>query len=457
MATLKPLRWLAAAALLTAPRWLPRRVTALRGKVFALVNGDAVVTFPNAEVGPERFQEVYAHPAATGRSKGAGLSDLFWYWLAPGPEIHQEHLEAGPRYDEVSAVTARILGGSSEELTAMAARCAARVFEELAPGEVTLVRLRDAVMPLWAEFFHELVFAEPCPRPVRDLIIGHADDVVTALKCTGLRHPERRARLTRYLRRRVESGDIPHELPSGLSTLDKAHYLQGTFFNTAVVQSSEAMAHLLLALAQHPHVRRRLTEDPADDRYFNQVLDETFRMYPLFGIAHRIALADLELPHGPTLPRGTVLCFDYPAYQATGCPRPEVFDPERWTDRTTRPQHHIPFGIAANRPCPAWRLSPLVLRAATREVLRRFTLDAPVSHTRPLPNRGPCLLIRHGARPRGLPAIRVFLRARDHAEDLVRSLLQLALGTVMVLDARRKRLAGRYFDTHTEQGCPVRH
>ncbi|MBB4680570.1 cytochrome P450 [Crossiella cryophila] len=457
MPVLKPLRWLAAAAVLTVPYWLPKRVTALRGKVFTLVNGDSAVTFPNAEVGPERFQEIYAHPAATGRSKGAGLSDLFWYWLAPGPEIHQEHLEPGPRYDEVAAATARILAGTSEELAALAARCAGKVLDELAPGEVTLVRLRDLMMPVWAEFFHELVFGEPCPRAARDLIIGHADDVVTALKCTGLRHPERRARLTRYLHRRVQDGDIPHELPSGLSTLDTAHYLQGTFFNTAVVQTSEAMAHLLLALAQNPPVRRRLTEQPADARYFNQVLDETFRMYPLFGIAHRIATADIELDGGPTFPRGSVLCFSYPDYQATGCPRPEVFDPERWTDRTTRPQHHIPFGIAANRPCPAWRLSPLVMRAVSREVLRRFRLDSPVSHTRPLPNRAPCLLIRHGARVPQLPAVRVFLRVRDRCEDLARSLVQLVLGTVMVLDARRQRLAGRYFDTHTEQGCPAHH
>ncbi|MCK2241433.1 cytochrome P450 [Crossiella sp. S99.2] len=454
---LKPLRWLAAVAVLTAPHWLPKRVTALRGKVFTLVNGDAAVTFPNAEVGPDRFQEVYSHPAATGRSKGAGLSDLFWYWLAPGPEIHQEHLEPGPRYDEVAAATARILAGTSEELTTLAARCAGQVLDELTPGEITLVRLRDLMMPVWAEFFYELVFREPCPRAARDLIIGHADDVVTALKCTGLRHPERRARLTRYLHHRVRDGDIPHELPSGLSTLDTAHYLQGTFFNTAVVQSAEAMAHLLLALAQNPPVRQRLTERPADGRYFNQVLDETFRLYPLFGIAHRIATADLELDDGPTYPRGSVLCFNYPDYQATGCPRPEVFDPERWTDRTTRPQHHIPFGIAANRPCPAWRLSPLVMRAVSREVLRRFSLDSPVSHTRPLPNRAPCLLIRHGARPRHLPAVRIFLRVRDRCEDVSRSLVQLVLGTVMVLDARRQRLAGRYFDTHTEQGCPAHH
>ena len=60
---------LAAAAVLTAPRWLPGRVVDLRVRVFQLVNGDRVVTLPNAEHGPEVFERVYADPAVNGRSR----------------------------------------------------------------------------------------------------------------------------------------------------------------------------------------------------------------------------------------------------------------------------------------------------------------------------------------------------------------------------------------------------
>ncbi|MBN6042279.1 cytochrome P450 [Amycolatopsis sp. 195334CR] len=430
---------------------LPELVVALRVRVFEAVNGDQVITLPDQD---SRFMEVYAHPAANGRSRGAELSDLFWYWLSPGPEVHQEHLEDGPRYDEVARTTLRILAGSSEKHAEAAARCTAAVLDALVPGRARLVRLRDLMMPVWAEFCYELVFREPCPPEARKLIVGHADDVVTALKCTGLRHPRRRARLTRYLARRLP--DIPHVLPDSLSDQEKVHYLQGTFFNTAVVQLSEAMAHLLLVLAQHPDVQRRLAEDPGDERYFAQVLDETLRLFPLFGIAHRIATADIETPGG-TLPEGSVLCFSYPGYHATGYTDPEVFDPSRWERLSARDAHHIPFGVAANRPCPAWRLSPLVMRAATIEVLRRFRLHSTVSHTRPLPHRAPCLLDR---RAFPLPASRVraigaFLRVRDRVENLTRSVAQLVFGTWMVLDARHRRLAGRYFDTHDTQGCPI--
>ncbi|MEU7476635.1 cytochrome P450 [Lentzea sp. NPDC042327] len=429
-------------------RWLPGRVVALRAKVFEKVNGDNAITFPNDVVGPDRFQELYGHPAVNGRSRGAGLSDLFWYWLSPGPEVHQEHLEDGPRYDDVARVTRTFLAGPSADLADLATRCTAKVLGEVLTGPVTHVRLRDLMMPVWAEYFYELVFGEPCPRYARDLVVEHADDVVSALKCTGLRHPARRERLSRYLR--VRLADVRHPLPETLSETEQVHYLQGTYFNTAVVQMSEAMAHLLLALAQHPEAARRAD----DDRYFGHVLDETFRLYPLFGIAHRITTADVVLDEHTSFPAGSVLCFDYPAYHATGYDDPHAFDPSRWERTNARREHHIPFGVAANRPCPAWRLSPIAMRAAAREVLRQVTPHSPVAHTRSLPSRGPCLLVRTGPVPRRRLAL---MRVRDRWGDVWRSVVQLVLGTVMVVHARRLRLAGRYFETNDPQGCPVRH
>jgi hypothetical protein len=443
---------------LSVPYWLPRAVVALRVRVFARINGPEGVVVPNAEVDADRFTELYEHPAASGRSKGAALSDLFWYWLSPGPEVHQEHLEPGPRYDAVARTTAAILAGSSAELSAAAALRTARVLDELVPGDAALVRLRDLMMPVWAEFFYGLVFREPCPPQARRLIVANAEDVINSLKNTRLRHMRRRERLTRYLLRRLAAGDVPHELPAELETArDRAHYLQGTFFNTAVVQMSEAMAHLLLVLAAEPGVQRRLAEHPEDDRDLSNVLNETLRMYPLFGIAHRITDADIDLGGGARYPAGTVLCFDYPAYHATGYDDPDVFDPDRWNLLSAKHAHHIPFGVAANRPCPAWRLAPLIMRAATREVLARFTLHTAVSHTRSIPHRAPCLLVR---RDRPLPpyriaAVRLFLRIRDRWEDVGRSLLQLVLGTWMVLDARRQRPTERWFAAHDTQGRPL--
>ncbi|MFE9611438.1 cytochrome P450 [Streptomyces sp. NPDC006012] len=444
--------------LLSTPAWLPRSVVALRMKVFAKVNGDEGITFPNATVGADRFQELYGHPAANGRSEGAVLSDLFWYWLAPGADIHQEHLEAGPRYDEVARCTLAFLAGSSEYLYARAARHTAAVLDTVATGRLTLVRLRDLMMPVWADFFHEVVFDRPCPAHVRRLIVDNAEDVVNGLKCTRPRHLGRRDRLTRHLLSRLAAGDTTRRpLPTCLTPLQQAYYLQGTFFNTAVVQMSEAMAHLLLALAQHPDVQRRVARHPDDDRYLSHVIDETFRLYPLFGVAHRITSDDIALDGLPTIPAGSVLCFSYPDYHAGGYQDPDVFDPERWEHTSARNAHHIPFGVAANRPCPAWRLAPLIMRAATREILSRFVLDSFVSHTRSIPHRAPCLLIRRDDElpRRQRSALRGALWTRDRFEDVGRSIAQLGFGTWMVLAARRTRPAARHFASHDGQGRPL--
>ncbi|TMR08750.1 cytochrome P450 [Nonomuraea turkmeniaca] len=427
-----------AVVLASLPWWLPDRVVALRVRVFNRINGDEDIPVPGDLVGVDRFKEVYSHPAAGGRSKGAALSDLFWYWLSPGPEMHQEHLEAGERYEAVARATRGLLAVPRAEAEELTRRCAARTLDGV-QGEV---RLRDLMMPLWAEFTYELVFAEPCPREARDLIAGNANDVVTALKCCGLRHMERRHRLTRYLLGRLSRVRLP--LPADLSPQEQAFYLQGTFFNTAVVQMSEAMAHVLMALAQHPDVQERARH--GDARYLDHVIAETMRLYPLFGIAHRITTGAIELDERTTIPAGSVLCFNYPAFHRAGFTDPDRFDPGRF-DGPAKELNHIPFGVAANRPCPAWRLAPMMMRTATMEILRRYALASSASHTRSLPNRGPCLLTPlHAPEPtRRSSAALAWMRLRDRWEDVWRSLVQLVLGTYMVWDARRQRLCEHYF------------
>ncbi|MFI6735639.1 cytochrome P450 [Nonomuraea sp. NPDC050451] len=430
---------LALAVVVSLPWWLPARVVALRVRVFNRINGDESIPVPGDLVGVDRFKEVYSHPAAGGRSRGAALSDLFWYWLSPGPEMHQEHLEAGERYDAVARATRGLLAVPRDEAEELTRRCAARTLAD-ARG---LVRLRDLTMPLWAEFSYELVFAEPCPREARDLIVGNANDVVTSLKCTGLRHMERRHRLTRYLLGRLSRVRIP--LPAGLSPQEQAFYLQGAFFNTAVVQLSEAMAHLLMVLAQHPGVQERART--GDDRYLDQVISETLRLYPLFGIAHRVTTGEIPLGERAVIPAGSVLCFNYPEFHRAGFTDPDRFDPGRF-DRPAKELNHIPFGVAANRPCPAWRLAPIAMRVAAREILHRHALHSSAAHTRSLPNRGPCLLTPpHASPPR---AALVLMRVRDRWEDVWRSLVQLVLGTYMVWDARRQRLCEIHFDPPAE-------
>jgi hypothetical protein len=180
------------------------------------------------------------------------------------------------------------------------------------------------------------------------------------------------------------------------------------------------------------------------------VINEALRMYPLFGIAHRITSADITTDR-TTIPAGSVLCFDYPSFHRVGYDDPDRFDPSRWQRLAAKDANHIPFGVTANRPCPAKGLAPLTMRVALAEVVRRFRLATTAAHTRSLPNRGPCLLEPLDAVLPGWrrTAVLARLRLRDRWENVGRSVLQLVLGTYMVWDANRKRLCDRYFASVT--------
>src|ERR1700674_3994925 len=102
------------------PYWLPAAIVALRMRIFTRINGEEGIPIPGTLVDAAHFKQVYSHPAANGRSRGAALSDLFWYWLSPGPEMHQEHLEPGEKYEEVARTTGHMLAipmKTAEELT----------------------------------------------------------------------------------------------------------------------------------------------------------------------------------------------------------------------------------------------------------------------------------------------------------------------------------------------------
>jgi Cytochrome P450 len=433
--------------LTSLPYWLPAVVIRLRMRIFTRINGEEALQLPNRQFGPDVFRRVYSHATVTGRSRGARLSDLFWYWLAPGPEMHQEHLENGPRYEQIAELTRKILAVPRSAVETLLERCAAGVWPARNDTPWEFVRLRDMMMPLWASFYYELVFRKECPPATRQLIVDNANDVVTALKCCGLRHMKKRAKLTAVLLDKVQAGELPHAFPPGFTALEQAYYLQGTYFNTAIVQMSEAMAHLLMTLAQHPAVQEQLASSPEDRPLHDRVIDESLRLYPLFGIAHRITIADLQLD-GVSIGKNSVVCFNYPEYHKAGYAQPDAFRPDRWQQCPAKEANFIPFGISANRPCPAHGIALVSMRRLLTIVLRRYRFATAAEHSRSLPNRAPCLRSLRHERTLPAPAERLLLlwmKISDRWESVFRSVVQLILGTMMIIDARRLRLCERHF------------
>jgi len=432
------------------PYWLPPWVVRLRMHIFTRINGEEALQLPNEQLGPEEFRRLYAHPAMSGRSAGAALSDLFWYWLAPGPEMHQEHLENGPRYKRIARFSREVLALPRARIDALVDACFDRTATLQPDRAGGLVRLRDVMMPFWASFYYEVVFGERCPDQARALIVGHADDVVTALKCCSLRHMARRRRLTKFLLAKLEAGGLPLAFPEGFSLQEQAYYLQGTFFNTAIVQMSEAMSHLVMVLAQHPDIQEKMAAAPDDRDLYDHAVDEALRLYPLFGIAHRITAEPIEA-NGSVIDKGSVVCFNYPAYHQQGYERPEQYEPDRWERCPVKGANFMPFGVPGNRPCPAQGIALVSMKRLAQRLLLDYRFATSAEHTRSMPNRCPCLMVarrRATATRRRERLLLLWLRQRDRWESVYRSLAQLVFGVVMILDARRLRLCGNYFGTH---------
>jgi hypothetical protein len=409
---------------------------------------------PNAEINEHGFRALYRSRASRGRSEGAGLSDLFWYFLSPGPEIHPEQVEDGPKYDQINLVTQRILSIERSSLEAMLAKHAARHVASVSGLKV--VRLRDWYMQLFAAFLHEMIFGDEASPDVLAMIVRHATNIIETLKWCELRDMDARMRVVDYCLERLRAGALPASVTEGvdLSEEELALLLANAFFNTGVVQSAEALTHASLALAQNPEAARRLAAPDAPKDYTQGFVNECFRLWPLFGIAHRITTEDIVLPPGSgpkagsTVPKGTVVCFNYPEYHSRGYDDAQRLQPERWSVLKTAKQNFCPFGMASNRPCPAQNLATRYMLHLVPFFAARLDFESPVEHTRSLPGAGLCVVSRReavvGRLPRSL--LQSSLWALEQFRTVGQSLVQFRCSVAIVRDAKRLKLCKRFFE-----------
>jgi hypothetical protein len=409
---------------------------------------------PNANINCHGFRALYNSKASRGRSEGAGLSDLFWYFLSPGPELHPEQLEDGPKYDQVNLVQKRILSLERTDWESMLTKYAERHSE--AVSGLKVVRLRDWYMELFAAFLHEMIFGDEASPEVLAMILRHATNVIETLKWCELRDMPARLKVVQYCLDRVRQGALPDSIIEGtdLSEQELAVVLANALFNTGVVQSSEAMTHVSLAMAQHSSVARQLALSNVTKEYCQGFINECFRLWPLFGIAHRILTADVTLPPGSgpwagsVVPKGTVVCFNYPEFHSQGYDAPHELRPERWSVLKTSKVNFCPFGFASNRPCPAQTLVTRYMLHLVPFFATRLDFETPVEHTRSSPCGGCCVISRKGAAiGYGVRrATQMALWATEEFKTVIRSLVQFRCSRVIVDEAKRLRLCSRFFN-----------
>lgn len=478
---------------LSLPIWFPVAVLKMRFWAFTKINGGAEggIELPSDRYGVSVFKKLYSHPLANIRmdQKVLGLSDFFWYLLQPSSAVHQEHIEsAAPAYKWVSQATKLLVfKRTSEALRRQARDHLARRIGGLQRQQYRGVILRDFWLPMFVEMNYELAFDERPSKHDLSALVAAASDVITALKFNKLRDMRVREAAVGILAEKISkiraggrsASTVPEWLRAldGMDDRDAALYVQGVVIVTGSVQLSEALMHLCLSLSHHPKVQQKLHSESvnasrggrdvkltgrgeagvtagqdsasvsATSGYLDAVIKECYRLYPLFGIAHRITSGAIDLGKGLSFPKGSVFCFNYPRFHQRGYNHPTRFDPSRWARVRRSGRCYIPFGMPKNRPCPGQRISEVWVR----ELLFRLSLDvqfeSSAPHSRSQPDGGPVLLIARSNPPVAVVRLAqlAWMWLLGRVRDVTRSAVQLVCGVIMLLDTKRRAPALHFF------------
>lgn len=428
------------------PVWLPGRVTALRNWLFSRIDGAACVTLPNAKIDADEAMAIYRHAHAGGKAAGSYLSDLFWYWLTPGPHLHQENMEPGVRYDLSKRTTRKLLALKPNLLFNLAGKHLDHHVARFPGRGWDQVSLTRWFMPMFAGFYYELVFGHEGTADELAILTAHADNFLGALKCNELRDMPVRHAATSVIAAALAKTPTERFQPLAdiYSTEELALYLQANFFRAGIGQMSEALAHILLAVAHQPALQHRFSIEASPAAYSQSLMKETFRLFPLFGISHRILRGDISLKDGRVLSAGTVICLNHMAYNKEVYPDGSRFDPNRWYDKELD-KIQILFGAKENRSCPAEGMVVNLVGFLLPKLLTTFTFAASGEHSRSLANFGPCYVIKRGkVLPQKILRLAI-MRQVDNWRRVNLSLRQLIFGTYMLVEARHLALCQRFF------------
>lgn len=422
---------------------LQKLVLKIRYYAFSKMNRNQTITLPNKTMDDGVFKQVYKHPCAHMRSRHSGLADLFWYFLSPGAHMHQETMEEGPLYDNTAALTRQILAKPADTFRTLITKHTQHFVDQHTSQSYEFIRLRDTMIPIWANFFYELVFDEAPNKTELQLIVANATNFIQTIKCVELRNMKKRLAVVELVKTKIAEGKFSKSFPADLSLDDKAFYLRGIYLTSAITQLSEAVSHTLLCLADRPDYQEKILA--GDEEALEKVVMETLRLFPLFGIALRILSDDVTIDDYTILKKDTAILFDYPAFHKMGYDDATQFKPERWDTCSRRDTNFIPFGVVGNHSCPAQGLATIAIPACVKVMITHFKFKTAGRHSRSQVLRAPCLMIKREHTCSHEKIFLWLLSLRNRTEMLITSIWQLFIEAITFIHAKRLRIATRYY------------
>ncbi|XP_046601309.1 uncharacterized protein LOC107216979 [Neodiprion lecontei] len=172
----------------------------------------------------------------------------------------------------------------------------------------------------------------------------------------------------------------------------------GSFFFDVYESINVTLSFLVFQIAEHPEVQDRLRQEVVDivsdsggltyeavQRmvYMDRVINESARLYPAFGALFKRCTNDTELvgSDGITcqVSTGTSIVIPVAALHMDPeyWPKPEEFNPERFTEENKQRRHkfvYLPFG-GGPRICPGQRVAVFIVKAAVATIIQKYRFD----------------------------------------------------------------------------------
>lgn len=394
-----------------------------------LLTGDvSTVVIPNSSINGKQVETLLACPSLA-RKNGTVARDVINYFHQP-VDCHQENLEDSVLYERFAEATRRMLAIEPEKLGVLVARRIETDFPCLVPSDrgFSVLRLRDALIPTTTRLFYTLLFGRDCLEEQAELLSRSCLDVLRTIKGITLPNIELRLRALDCLREAVQQRQgAPDPWPlRDLPTDVQAKHVLGVFFHTANIQIAEFASHTLVEIAKRDSLASQCVGEN-DSAFTAAVLNESLRLFPLFGITNRVALRDIAIRGCSVIRAGEQIFFDFRSHQRFGYDDPDQFRPERWLSRPTAGACFMPFG-AGRRRCPAERLSRQLTTAIIRGILHRYKVFAPIEHNRSLEGGALCCLVNREAAvwPRlFFPLVIAYVSSRDLVEQVGYRIIKL--------------------------------
>ncbi|MDJ0676435.1 MAG: cytochrome P450 [Calothrix sp. MO_167.B42] len=369
------------------------------------------IEIPNEKLFDKDIESIFENPNIQGRGDNY-FREAIRYFHWPYGEVHQESLKSGDFHKNLRRLTISMLYTNSQDYVN---KIIWSNFEDWIKSRESLIftsNLFIEIRPLIISIFFELLFDQKISSAQLRIYNEAIANMHNTMKGIALRSKKVRVKMYEDIQQQLKNinqlqvfksaklQDIPQE------TLAK--HIGGVFFHTGVVQTTEFITHTLVEIYRNQEIKDNLRQfiqqsSPVISwevieqyKYLDYILNESLRLFPLFGKTDRQVTKSLTIKD-ILLKEGSIIYLNFSLIHKLHWNEPDSFNPSRWGKNQTQidspklsKAQFIPFGIGS-RKCPAETFTYNMTKVIVFTIFKRINLSIPSNfiHTRRIPRGVP--------------------------------------------------------------------